>query len=364
MPQLLDLPVELRLLIIEYALGCWADPPAKPSKATAKKYSDVEPHPDLEITTGVFYTQDAPSFPTSNLLLVNHQISDETRAVLKIASTDYVLDISLYNEIESFVTWQSVSHLTNHVSTLYTNIRLFGPILDDPIRRPNAWGGRCGQLSFHVSFYRILMRFLSLGAVGEKLYGEEANKDGFDMEGEGKNVFIDTLVMDFQSAERELSFPPEDIHYGLWNFHNRGLNIGEIATTMPTYKTRPEWPCMYLIEHIEQTLTRLSVSSRYGKCLYENIGNIKMLVDGQLKFEFDLSARLAGLVDQIGMEPLEEFRGWKEKTLLRREAHGCPTEANHSMVRLSKRDLFANLKFANKFAGWKPWNTSAWEVPS
>lgn len=40
--------------------------------------------------------------------------------------TSYTPDISILNEFTFFLTWLSVPRLTNHVSTLYVDVRLFG----------------------------------------------------------------------------------------------------------------------------------------------------------------------------------------------------------------------------------------------
>lgn len=76
-------------------------------------------------------------------------------------------------------------------------------------------------------------------------------------------------------------------------------------------------------------------TSAYGKPLYEHIGTIRMLVDGQLQCEFDLAAWLDGLrftnpCETMGNLPtdkrLSAFWKWKRETLLRREAQGFPVK--------------------------------------
>ena len=76
-------------------------------------------------------------------------------------------------------------------------------------------------------------------------------------------------------------------------------------------------------------------TSKYGQPLYERIGTIQMLVDGQLEYEFDLAASLDGLNfadprETMGHLPQNDrvpgFWKWKRETLLRREAQRLPVQ--------------------------------------
>lgn len=149
-------------------------------------------------------------------------------------------------------------------------------------------------------------------------------------------MLIDTLVLDFQSAELELSFPPEDVTYRQWSDRHWGLDQedrSEASETLSSYKTRPEWLCEYLMAWISGLLSMSYYTSKFGQPLYEHIEMIRMLVDGQLNHEFDLAARLAhlrftGPTSMMGHLPTNDrqsgFWKWKKETLLRREAQGFP----------------------------------------
>ncbi|KAE8376016.1 hypothetical protein BDV26DRAFT_248101 [Aspergillus bertholletiae] len=343
MSRLLDIPVELRELIIAHVVYSSTKPPSTPLELKGQEYYDLNYQAWVSGGTNVYYTQQ--DMPSSSkclpLLLTNRQLSIETRALLERRKLDYIVDISVKNELELFLTWQSVPRLTNHISTLYTNVRLFGPIIDmKTIRRQLGDGGRLG---FHWSFYAALERFLRYGPVGEKPHheGKGASRRGQyrdDLEEfRDQNILTDTLVMDFQSADLELSFPPDNVTFRHWsdrhNGRDRWRSAGDISETLSSYKPRPEWLCNYLGGWINGILTMGYHVSWYGMPLYENIGTIQLLVDGQLQFEIDLASRLAGLrftspSGMMGHLPTGEretgFWKWKRETLLRREAQGFP----------------------------------------
>lgn len=212
---------------------------------------------------------------------------------------DYILDISVKDDLRLLLTWLSVPCLTTHISTLYANVRLFGHIIEKRIIRGQLGNG--GRLGFHWYFYAALERFFRYGPVGEKKRKEEDESSEYlrnMKEFEDRGMLIDTLVLDFQSAELELSFPPEDVTYNQWTKRHWDLDWGtwsETSETLSSYKTRPGWLCEYLEGWISDLLYMSYHTSEFGQPLYEHIGTIRKLVDGQLYHEFDLAAWLARL---------------------------------------------------------------------
>ncbi|PTU20629.1 hypothetical protein P175DRAFT_0531969 [Aspergillus ochraceoroseus IBT 24754] len=328
MSRFLDIPLELRELIIARVLYSSTDPPSTALELNGQEYYDLNYSAWVSSGTHVYYTQqDMPSSSKClSLLLTNRQLSTETRAVLERRKLDYIVDISVKNELDLFLTWQSVPCLSTHISTLYTNVRLFGPIIDS--RTIQGQLGDGGRRGFHWSFYAALERFLRYGPVGYRKDLQEF---------EGRNMLIDTLVMDFQSADLELTFPPDNVTFRHWsdrhNGSDRWRNSGEISKTLSSYKPRPEWLCNYLHGWIDSLLTMSYHVSLFGMPLYEHIGSIQMLVDGRRQFEIDLASKLADLsfTDPRSMmghlqagDRETGFWKWKRETLLRREAQGFP----------------------------------------
>lgn len=296
MNRFLELPFELRALIIEHVLYSQASPPvAPPLRSDAVKFKD------LEYTAwggSAYYTQQSTASILNSLplLLTNRQIATETRSILKSRKADLILDISMLDEVALFLTWLSVPCLTMRVSTLHVNVRLFGPIISQHAVRCQMGDG--GRLGFHWTFYAALERFLRYGPVGEKrhsLKGEDEppypRREVREFKDRG--ITIDTLVLDFQSAELDLSLPPDNVTYQSWRFWHMARYStvhGESSETLSSYTPRPEWPLEYLRDWISGLLNN---TPRYGQLLYDRIGKIQMRIDGQPHSEFDIAAMAA-----------------------------------------------------------------------
>jgi hypothetical protein len=350
MSLFLNLPFELRALIIEHVLYTPLNPPVSPLESEGMEYHDLEYRAWQGGGGKAYYhkqqrkTTSADSLP---LLLTNRQLSTETQAILghRNRKIDYILDVSVRNDLDLFLTWLSVPCLTTHVSTLYANVRLFGHIIEKRTVRNQLGDG--GRLGFHWLFYAALERFLRYGPVGEKKRkGEEEPKPaGYRyrrniQEFEDREILIDTLILDFSSAETELTFSPEDIEYKHWSWRHWGRDRlprdqGVIPENLSSYTSRPEWLCEYLRGWISGLLAMSYHTSAYGMPLYEQIGTIRMLVDGELHSEFDLTARLDRLrfidvhstMGHLSRDEREAgFAKWKSETLVRREAQGFPVK--------------------------------------
>ncbi|KAJ9489101.1 hypothetical protein VN97_g4161 [Penicillium thymicola] len=339
MSLFLNLPLELRILIIEHVLNTPLSPPLTPFESDGIEYHDLAYNASVQRGCNAYYNHQNKHNPSNclPLLLTNHQISTETQVILERMKVEYILDISVKDDLHLFLTWLSVPCLTTHISTLYANVRLFGHIIEErTIRSQIGCGGRLG---FHWYFYAALERFLRYGPVGLKQRKEESESSeypGNTKVFEDRGMLIDTLVLDFQSAELELSFPPEDVTYKQWWGRHWGLDQGdrsETSGTLSSHTTRPEWLCEYLKDWISGLLYMDYHTSEFGQPLYEHIGTIRMLVDGQLYHEFDLAAWLARLrftdpTSMMGHLPTNDrqsgFWKWKKETLLRREAQGFP----------------------------------------
>jgi hypothetical protein len=325
MPSLLDIPPELRESIIRHVLYNHHTPPETPSKSNRVSLQDFQYNGykmyHVKRRTRCFSS-------CTSLLLTNRQLFTETRSVInRMKSTTYILDISVLNEMNLFPTWISVPYITKRVSTLHVDVRLFGHIMSKEVARRQVGDG--GIVGFHWSFYGLLQRFLRYGPVDER---KKSSKPPF--ESDDYDVTVKLLVLNFKSAELEPAFPPDTVTYDTWeswhfmHFYSRQRDID-----LERYTTRPEWVSKFLVSEIRSLLRMNYYTASYGKILYERIGAIRILVDGDLKHEFDLASILASLRFTrpqetfghfVSQKRISAFWNWKKETLTRREQLGFP----------------------------------------
>ncbi|KAJ5497416.1 hypothetical protein N7463_009403 [Penicillium fimorum] len=332
MPSLVDLPKDIRAMIFEDVLHGHRTPPIYPSKLKMVDFPDMHYKANIEALRPYHEQRDTHS-PSNSLplLLTSRQVSVETQSVLsRTRKTTYVLDISVLNDLDLFSTWISVPRPTTRLSTLHVDIRLFGHIITTKEARDQIGCG--GRYGFHWSFYAVLERFLRYGPVGAKK-GRKSNYGNPSYE--NRHISVENLILDFHSAETELPYPPGDVEYSAWvNKHHGSVwdTDGEVDQAL-AYKTRPEWLLRFLKEWLRYITDMSYHAAMYGACIYEKIGAISMLVDGQLWNTTDLADQLARLhfdrpADTMGHltseTRLAEFWKWKKATLLKREALGFP----------------------------------------
>ncbi|OKL63123.1 hypothetical protein UA08_01251 [Talaromyces atroroseus] len=340
MPSLLNIPPELRECIIQHVLCSHQMPPETPSNANRVDFEDM----DIiwrESPYGIYHEQRGTHSPSNciSLLLTNRQLSAETRSVINRmrSTTTYVLDISVLNELELFPTWVSVPHITNRVSKLYVDVRFFGHILSEKVARYQY--NDEDVLGYHWSFYGLLARFLRYGPVDEKkkMSGRQNSSSKKPTTFHDYDVTVNLLVLNFKSAETELSFPPDTVTYQTWRSHHftpiESRDISPASIDLEKYTTRPEWFSTFLFHEIKSFLSMSYLGSFYGRILYERIGAIRILVNENLEHEFDLSSMLASLrftgpwetFGHIENEDrLSAFWNWKRQTLMRRDQLGFP----------------------------------------
>ncbi|KGO39283.1 hypothetical protein PEX2_030210 [Penicillium expansum] len=336
MPSLMDLPKEIRAMILKEVINGHRTPPISPSKSNMIELLDMPYKGNVEHSRLHHEKRDTHSQSNSlSLLLTSRQISIETQSTLcRMQKTTYVLDISVLNELDLFSTWISVPQLTTRLSTLHVDIRLFGRIITSAEGRDQMGCG--GRLGFHWLFYGLLERFLRYGPVGAKKGPCDIDSFG-DTCYKNRKISVENLILDFHSAETELPYPPDDLGFKEWTNKHWGerwpIDEPEQEDKSLAYKTRPEWLLEYLKDSLEDVTAMGYHTSQYGAFIYKRIGTISMLVDGKLETTFDLAGRLAGFhfdrpgdtMGHLSSEiRLAEFWKWKKATLLKREALGFP----------------------------------------
>lgn len=254
MPFFLDLPPELRALIIEDVLNASRAPPAAPSKLDRAEYKDIAYKAYLA-GNGKIYHQKRSTHCPSNclpLLLTNSQISAETQSILDRVQpprTDYHLDISVLDDLDLFPTWLSVPRITNRVSTLFVDVRLFGHIISFKTACRHSRDGH--RLGMHWSFYALLERFVRYGPVDKKK-GTPLESDIRGPSWQDRDVTVGTLILNFQSAESELPFPPDSVDYRRWMVRHVYSDLGYVGDPLELekYTARPEWLAKFLLSEI------------------------------------------------------------------------------------------------------------------
>lgn len=334
MPSLMDLPPELQTLIIERVVLEHREPPSTPSKTGRIGFEDMK---YLSWERNIYH-EPRPTHNQSNsgsLLLTNQRLSAITQTVLaRIQRINYTLDISVLNDVELYPTWVYVPRLTNRVSTLTVDVRLFGHVISREDARAQVGDG--GRLGIQWSFYALLERFLRYGPVGEKK-GKKPGTGYFrdNPEYDDREVVIDTLVLDFESAERVLSFPPAQVGYNRWSgwLHVRAPRQSRGSLQLSDYTTRPEWCAAHLMGEITAILDMDYHTALYGMILYEQIGRIQIRVNGEVTEELDIAHRLAEMrFTDAGQtfgymsneNRISAFWKWKKWVLSRRQELGLP----------------------------------------
>ncbi|KAL4780107.1 hypothetical protein BJX76DRAFT_61102 [Aspergillus varians] len=317
MPSFLDLPAELHGLIIAEVLFGVCPPPAEPARTNRTIFQDL--NFKAWGRRRIYQEQRSTHSPSNGfaLLLTSRLISAETQAILqRPGSIQYHLDISMLNEVELFATWLGVPQITTRVSTVYASVRLFGHIISYAAARSQSGDG--GHLGFHWSFYALLERLLAYGPVDEKV-GREKPNSWTNPTYTDREVTIDTVVLDFSSAERELSFPPSEVDYQWWwRQHCAMIRPSADGVDLPEYKGRPDWVARRLTDELRGLLALTNHTASYGAILYERIGTIRVLVDGEVYRELDLNEELAELGEMGKERSVRELQAIREERFAER----------------------------------------------
>ncbi|KAL3476004.1 hypothetical protein BJX99DRAFT_270814 [Aspergillus californicus] len=294
----LQLPPEIRTIIISQVISSSCPAPEYPSKENRSTYNDIHymawrarPYHEIRSTH-------SPSNSLA-LLLTSKQVRDDTNAILTLQrSTNYHLDISVENDNDVFPTWLCVPRLTTRIDKLHVDVRLFGTVIEPRIGRRQ--GGDGGHTRYEWDFLALLERFLRYGPVGQK-----KGADGQAIivrDGTGpivdRGIKVDTLVLDFSSGEDKLQrgeFPPEEISYRDWHWYRMGHGMRKHDLKLEEYKTRPEWLAELLANEIHGILHFGRDREGFAKLVYSRLRVVRMLVDGELFRQFNIAGLLDGL---------------------------------------------------------------------
>lgn len=270
MSTLLTIPRELRDKILFFAITSCFIPPEKPDHAENRSALN-------DTATGRYYHGDnikylkTPYTITVPSLLVNQQLRRETLAVIALAgklpdADSYKLDVMIYKGSQLRPTWLYVPKLTRQVNEVYASFRLHGT------------GGRGfqqgsgGPPTIAWTFLALLERFLKVGPAGPQT------------EQRDMRIGIKTLIIDVCTPDvPEEVIAPEDRY-------ERGLP--ELRTsTRVNYIVNPRFVAKFLADQLKWLVMMVGEWAEYGKMLYEGVGLMKVMHDGEVIQEWNLAER-------------------------------------------------------------------------
>ncbi|KAL5362437.1 hypothetical protein BJX96DRAFT_177150 [Aspergillus floccosus] len=326
--RLLDLPRELRDLILEYAVYISQTPPSDPWSGPGDRAAahDVDYEAQVDAPRDVLYQPTLTGETTlRKLLLVNRQIREETMAIIrKITRPSYCVDVIALHQLKLWPTWVSVPVIRTHLDEVRMELRIFGHCLS----RQAALANRTDTGSFILKwrFYAMLERFLIHGPLFLPNQAKGEEKD--------RKCFMRTLTINVTACpdEKHPLASSEITYSNYWRWlctrmMHRPLSVPfDLDDVMP----RPEWMASGLSTEIGALLMMDYHHLYYGGLLYEHIGAIRILVDGKVHKEFNLAERLAALRFNCEQSVFTRekrrryFWRWKRTALRKRLDAGLP----------------------------------------
>ncbi|KAI0385559.1 hypothetical protein F5Y04DRAFT_187948 [Hypomontagnella monticulosa] len=327
--MLLNLPQELRDQI--FTLVCLAarEPP-HPSTCRIEHRRTCEEYDFSRAPIArdrVWFERRALENPMLSLLLVNHQVHQEAQDVLRRISDppNYAIDVMFLKDGTLWPTWLSVPKLRRNLGNMYAQFRVFCPPnylqtlhTDDPYGSEDP-----GPPPIVWLFYHLLSGFLRNGPLA------------LDRNEDDGGFTVQHLILDFLPASEKGILPfasfiqyfkevddmvaPSDVG----NNPTRGADESLLAAE-------------YFAHFIRALLLRLlnlkPTAMKYGRILYENVGDIEIRIDGQFKWRLGIPEMLSKLSfgDNLGpsrvVTPEQRFWHWKQVALARRRKAGLPVE--------------------------------------
>ncbi|KAI2624616.1 hypothetical protein GGS26DRAFT_205327 [Hypomontagnella submonticulosa] len=279
----------------------------------------------------VWFERRAIENPMLSLLLVNHQVHRETQDVLRRISDppNYAIDIMFLNDGTLWPTWLSVPKLQRNLGNVYAQFRVFhtpGHLQarnaddlygsEDPGPPPIVW-----------LFYHLLSGFLRNGPLA------------LDRDKDDGGFTVQNLILDFLPASEKGILP-------FASFIQYFKEVDDVAAPNPLEidpgrgGDESLLAAEYLAHFIRALLLRLlnlkPSAMKYGRILYENVGDIEIRINGQFKWRLGIPEMLSKLSFGNGVNnsrmvtPEQRFWHWKQVALARRRKASLPIEyASH-----------------------------------
>ena len=367
MPNLMDLPVELRGLIIDAVLDSQTtappvDPSVYPEGTKAKKFYGWD-----YASNTIVYRKDAGSYtPNSSILFAigNRLLATETKQRLAFKRNcrrlTYAIDIILANESTLLPTWTHLPALTERVDNIYATVRPIGTYLPQPKSRLPWPAFHCKDgcpSAITWGFYSLLARFLDIGPMPPQEVAASRSR----------LITIGMLEIDVQSPQdlpQGASLCPPNLLPDQVVSHVRRQAAAAGDSPQATYMVHPEAIATYLQGILHSLLGMYNHTAPYGALLHERIGTIRVRFDGALQEQWDVAAVLASLPPNGDFQKKGMFqpylgppRGptWRDRTWALRHHLGLPVlyadevdggaRANITSASMLKLALAGQVKF-------------------
>ena len=224
-----------------------------------------------------------------SLQLINRQLHIETLAIQQRQQPSYVLDVAIVNELKLWPTWISVPFLTRRVDEVYVSFRTVTTTKLGWTRKTNRWlGGGTPPLAW--GFYSMLCLFLTQGPAmyHQKVKRKKESDDHSDLD---RRISIRTLNLDVLTPtdvgglSPNLAIGPPD-----WKSYSTSQNINRLRNLRSdsadtNYIIHPEMIVDCLTGQINLLLNS---PTGLGRILYERIRTILIMLDGEVRQEWDL----------------------------------------------------------------------------
>lgn len=279
--EFMSLPLEIRLLILNFAVCLPLAAPTCPSASQHGRRCVTNKKGDI-ISQQRSVWQLPITNPALNLLLVNHQLHAEVKDALRFVPARYHVDIMFVKTHGLWPTW-SIPAMPRgqYIDTVSCTLRIFEPTPDLGQRFAKCISfrhGDGGPASGVWSFYSLLTQLFDFGP-------------GFTLaEPRNSRYIVKTIIIDivapvdgaihssFSRSEEELKGMPE-ARRRLWSYEGKRRENTTIEETLATY----------LVTYLE-SLIRLGYSTdKYGMLIWQCVlDRIVFLVDGKELKSFDM----------------------------------------------------------------------------
>jgi hypothetical protein len=318
MHSLLDIPQELRDKILDLVINT-SDNPAPENPHAAGDYVELKDFQYKSWTSGthVLYPKKPVRLTTLSLLLVNCALYHQTRAALKRNPQRFELDVMLVEEHQLWATWVQIPSYRAKVDRVHVSFRLF------PVTKPGP-GGYTGfkmatgaPPAIYWQLHSLLERSLIRGPVSRSsVVDGPPNWKGFSC--------IEVLELDVISPTG-VEIATDEERQRLYFERNDVVKDRYPCPTLPPVR----W--LHTIESGIGVLTSLYRDAvPMGRILFERVGKIKSMLDGEVQEELDLGVILSKMEyrrDTDDTHPKSATRWWRmmEDIRSKREEAGLIT---------------------------------------
>ncbi|KAI1485116.1 hypothetical protein F5X96DRAFT_368737 [Biscogniauxia mediterranea] len=343
----LGLPYEIRDAILELVLYQPRRVPTVPSLAELSRRKITPLRRQLNysrhIYASVLFDADPLTNPAVPLLLINHQIHDETVQILsRMASRpqDIALDFLCLDNGSIWPTWLSLPTLGPRYRTLYIRVRLCATpdgLTDTEMKRSNPdfvgfddWPSTCAV--------DVSLRTFAQG-------GPLARQDS-------AGITAEHLVMDFLPTAESNVLP-----FGLapeltpWAYLQECIpNYDTFALDAPSDLSLAAGHTMsnYILTQTIYGLVSHLQPRLHAAMLYERFGDFEVRLNGTTRARIDMADMLARFpfVDSDGEPRLASFDPftWKDVTTEKRRKAGLPVKDSSETITRSNLELTGILK--------------------